>query len=281
MDRASGRIERIEVEPGVRLAVEAPVIDRGKPIVMLSNSIGADLSMWDELLARLAGSVNFVRYDTRGHGGSDVPAGPYSLERLGRDAVAILDALEIDRAVFCGLSLGGLTGMWLGANHAERLSGLVLANTAANFPPASLWQDRAASVRAGGMGSLVAATLDRWFTKSFQARSPQRMAELAAMIGATPSEGYAACCEVLAAADMKPRLGEIACPVQVICGAHDPSTPPARGEEIVAGVKGATMVTLDAAHISAIEAADAFAHELTQFLSRVEGATTLSLGGKT
>ena len=273
MVTSSSRIERIEVEPGIRLAVERPAA-LDKPIVMLSNSIGASMGMWDEVCDRLSDRMSFVRYDTRGHGKSDVPAGPYTAERLGLDGVAILDALNIRQAVFCGLSLGGLTGMWLGANRAERLSGLVLANTAANFPPASMWQDRAAAVRANGMGSLVSATLDRWFTTAFRERAPKRIEELAEMIGATPLEGYAGCCEVLAVADLKPRLSDISCPVHVICGAHDPSTPPSRGEEIVAGIKGAKMATIDAAHISSVEAPDAFARELTEFIFRAVSATT-------
>lgn len=273
MVTSSSRIERIEVEPGVHLAVERPAAS-DKPVVMLSSSIGASMGMWDEVCDRLSDRVSFVRYDTRGHGKSDAPAGPYTIERLGLDAVAILDALNIRQAVFCGLSLGGLIGIWLGANRGERLSGLVLANTAANFPPTSMWQDRAAAVRTNGMSSLVSATLDRWFTKAFRERSPERIEELAEMIGATPSEGYAGCCEVLAVADLKPRLSDISCPVQVICGAHDPSTPPSRGEEIVAGIKGAQMAVLDAAHISAVEAPDAFARELTEFIARAVSATT-------
>jgi 3-oxoadipate enol-lactonase len=274
MATAANRIERIEVESGVRLAVDVPA-SLSKPVIVLSNSIGASMGMWDEVCDRLSGQMSLVRYDTRGHGKSDAPAGPYSIERLGLDVLAILDALKIQRAVFCGLSLGGLTGLWLGANHGDRLAGLVLANTAANFPPASMWQDRAAAVRANGMSSLVPPTLDRWFTTAFRERAPERIGQIAEMIGATPSEGYAGCCDVLAVADLKPRLSDVSCPVQVICGAHDPSTPPARGAEIVAGIRGAQMVTLDAAHISAIEAPDAFAQELRSFVSRVGCAATI------
>lgn len=273
MITAASRIERIEVEPGVRLAVNVPA-SLSKPVIVLSNSIGASMGMWDEISDRLSDRVSLVRYDTRGHGQSDVPIGPYSIERLGLDVLAILDALKIQQAVFGGLSLGGLTGMWLGANRGERLAGLVLANTAGNFPPASMWRDRAAAVRTNGMNSLVPATLDRWFTKAFRERSPERIEQMAEMIGATPSEGYAGCCDVLAVADLRPRLSDISCPVQVICGAHDPSTPPARGEEIVAAIKGAQMVTLDAAHISAVEAPDAFAGELRKFMSRAVCAAT-------
>ena len=270
---AASRIERIEVEPGVHLAVNVPA-SLSKPVIVLSNSIGASMGMWDEISDRLFDQVSLVRYDTRGHGKSDVPIGPYSIERLGLDVLGILDALKIQQAVFCGLSLGGVTGMWLGANCGERLAGLVLANTAANFPPASMWRDRAAAVRTNGMSSLVPATLDRWFTKAFRERAPKRIEQMAEMIGAIPSEGYAGCCDVLAVADLRPRLSDVLCPVQVICGVHDPSTPPARGEEIVAGIKGAQMVTLDAAHISAVEAPDAFAHELTKFMSRAVSAAT-------
>ena len=273
MASLSARIERIEVEPGVRLAVDAMPAS-SKPVLMLSNSIGASMTMWDEFVERMSDSVRIIRYDTRGHGLSDVPAGPYTIERLGQDAVAILDALDIRRTIFCGLSLGGLTGMWLGAARSERLAGLILANTAANFPPATMWQERAAAVRANGMESLVGATLDRWFTKSFQTRHPDRLAELGQMIGATPAEGYAGCCEVLAVADLKPRLAEITRPVRVICGQHDPSTPPARGEEIVASIASADMVVLDAAHISAVEAPDAFSEAVNQFLSRAVSAAT-------
>jgi 3-oxoadipate enol-lactonase len=271
MPTVSGHIERIEVEPGVSLAVDiAP--PSAKPVVMLSNSIGAGLGMWDEFVERMSDQARIIRYDARGHGSSDVPAGPYTIERLGRDVLAILDTLDVQRAIFCGLSLGGLTGMWLGAAHAERLAGLVLANTAANFPPATMWQERAAAVRVSGMGPLVGATLDRWFTKPFQERSPDRVADIGKMFAATPAEGYAGCCAVLADADLKPRLRNITTPVRVICGKHDPSTPPARGEELVASLPKADMVTLDAAHISAVEAPDAFAEAVRQFMSRAVSA---------
>lgn len=267
---ATQQMTRIEVGPGVHLAVEAAG-DPNKPALLLSNSLAADMTMWDEFVARAADQFRIVRYDARGHGRSDVPVAPYTIERLGRDALEIMDALNIRRAVFCGLSLGGLTGMWLGATHGERFDGIVLANTAASFPPAKMWHDRAEQVRANGMQPLVGATMERWLTKAYQESHPDRSAALGAMVAATPAAGYAACCEVLATTDMQPHLARISCPVLVICGAHDPSTPPARGEEIVLGIKGATMVTLDAAHISAVEAAAAFAAEVKKFVSRTTG----------
>lgn len=265
---AESTIQKIDVEPGVQLAVEAAP-DNGKPVLVLSNSIGARLEMWDETVTRLSREVRIVRYDTRGHGRSSVPPAPYSAERLGRDVIGILDALRIPRAVFCGLSLGGFTGMWLGVHASDRLRGLVLANTAPSFPPPSLWHERAATVRKSGMESLVSPTLDRWFTRNFQASAAARVAEVGRMVATTPPEGYAACCEVLAATDLTPELGRISCPVRVIAGAHDPSTTPARGEEIVARIPGADMVVLDAAHISAIEAADAFAQAVREFIARL------------
>jgi 3-oxoadipate enol-lactonase len=258
----------VEVEPGVLLAVNAEE-ENGEPAVLFSHSIGAAAGMWDEVVTLLKGRIRAIRYDTRGHGRSSPPSRPLTIDRLGADMLRIIDSLGIDRAVVCGLSLGGLTALAFAINHADRLNGVVLADTAANFPPPAVWRERAAAVRAGGMEPLLEATLQRWFTPAFRARCPQRVAEVADTFVATPREGYAGCCEVLAEADLAPRLADIRCPALVVCGAHDPSTPPARGEELVAGIAGATMVTLDAAHISAIEAADGFAAALDGFLLRL------------
>jgi 3-oxoadipate enol-lactonase len=259
---------RVAVEPGVALSVEVSGV-KDKPSLVLSNSIGASRGMWDELVERLNPFARIVRYDTRGHGRSDVPIRPLTLERLGRDVLKIMDNLKIEKAAFCGISLGGLTGMWLGANASDRFTGLVLANAAPNFPPPSLWKERAASVRTSGMAPLVKPTLDRWFTKRFQETAPARVAEIEQMFRSTTTEGYAACCEVLADADMAPQIGRIACPVRVIAGEHDPSTPPSRGAEIIAAIARAEMITLDAAHISSVEAADAFAISVREFISHL------------
>jgi 3-oxoadipate enol-lactonase len=180
-----------------------------------------------------------------------------------------MDNLRIERAVFCGLSLGGLIGIWLGANAPNRFAGLVLANTALHFPPPSLWKERATSVRTGGMAPFVKPTLDRWFTRRFQETAPARVAEIEQMLRSTTAEGYAACCEVLADEDMSPQANRIACPVLVIAGEHDPSTPPSCGAEIVAAIARSDMITLDAAHISSVEAADGFAIIVREFISRL------------
>ncbi len=271
MDAASNTDLRIEVAPGMRLAVEVSGTP-GKPALIFSNSLAADISTWDEVTERLAPHAYIVRYDTRGHGRSDVPAGPYAVDRLGKDLIAVMDGLGIARATVCGVSLGGLTGMWIGAHAGDRLTGLVLANTAASFPPAQMWLDRAVGARKDGLAQLVAPTLSRWFSEQFRAANPQRVAQVGDIIGATPPEGYAACCELLGSTDLLGELGTIICPVLVIAGAHDPSTPPARGAEIAAAIAGAEMVTLDAAHLSAVEAPDAFAEAVNAFLSRVNAA---------
>lgn len=267
MDTTSDDIRRIEVAPGVRLAVKVGGTP-GKPVLVFSNSLAADMGSWDEVAERLAPHARIVRYDARGHGRSDVPGGPVTLADLGRDVLALLDALGIGKAAVCGLSLGGMTGMWLAIHAPQRVTGLALANTAASFPPPTLWRERADAARASGsVAGFVEPTLGRWFTAGFRAAAPDRVAAIGRAIAATPAAGYAAACEVLAETDLLPELGRIACPTLVIAGQHDPSSPPARGEEIVAAVPGATLVTLDAAHLSAVEAPDAFASHVIRFVS--------------
>lgn len=260
-------IERIQVAPDVTLAVDvAPPCDM--PALVFSNSIGANFHMWDEVASLLAGKVRIIRYDTRGHGLSDIGSEPITIETLGQDVIAILDRLGISRAFLCGLSLGGLTAQWLGANCPERLYGLLLANTAANFPPAQMWHDRAKAVREQGMAPLVAPTLERWFTQPFRHRKPDRVAEVSKMIAATSTEGYARCCEVLAQTDMSKTISSIQLLVRVICGAHDPSTTPARAQELVDLIPNADLITLEAAHVSSIEAPREFAQAALDFIER-------------
>lgn len=260
------KLQHIPAGDGVSLAVDAAPAN-GKPTIILSNSIGANLGMWDEFVARCSDDFRIVRYDTRGHGNSQIADEAITIETLGNDVLRIMDVLEVKRATFCGLSLGGLTAQWLGVNHAARFDGIALANTAANFPPATMWHDRAKAVRDGGMAPLVSATIERWFTKRFQEANPKRIAEVAAMISGTSAIGYARCCEVLAATDMLPSLNALALPTRIICGDKDPSTTIARGEELAKAIPDASMATLDAAHISAIEAADAFAASVKEFCS--------------
>ncbi len=269
MNIAVRDVQNIEVEAGIRLAVSVSgALD--KPAIVFSNSLAASYGMWDEVAERLAPYACLVRYDTRGHGLSDAPESGYTIETLGNDVLAVLDKLEIPRAVICGVSLGGLIGMWLGVHASNRVSGLVLANTAANFPPETMWRDRAATARSSGVASFVQPSLERWVTSGYRDKHKSRVAELAAMIAGTSPAGYAGCCEVLAATNVLPDLSRISCPVRSVAGRHDPSTPPARAEEIAAAIPQADLVTLDAAHISCVEAPDAFAESVRDFLTLIK-----------
>lgn len=256
----------LEVDTGVVLHLRM-AMDARKPVVVLSNSISADLRMWDCQMDELRKHASVVRYDQRGHGQSSTPATAFSIAELGTDVVRVLDHLGVDKAIFCGLSLGGLTGLWLGMNHPERLNGLLLVNTASSFP-AQVWVERAAQARAHGMQPLVDATLQRWFTADFSARQPAQMQAVREMILGTDPEGYAACGDALRTADIADGIGRIGCPVRVIAGRYDPATPPARSEEIVRAIPGAELVTLDAAHVAPIEAARPFGALLREFIAR-------------
>lgn len=268
MNIAVRDVQNIEVEPGVRLAVSVSgALD--KPAIVFSNSLAASSGMWDEVTERLAPHACLVRYDTRGHGRSDAPLNGYTIETLGKDVLAVLDTFEIPRAVVCGVSLGGLTAMWLGIHASDRVGGLVLANTAASFPPEAMWRDRAATARSSGVSSFVQPSLERWVTAEYRGKHDARVAKLGAMIAGTSSAGYAGCCEVLATTNVLQDLSRISCPVRVVAGQHDPSTPPARAEEIVAAIPQADLVTLDAAHISCVEAPDAFAETVRDFLTLI------------
>jgi 3-oxoadipate enol-lactonase len=257
---------KVDVDSGVTLYVSLN-LDPRKPAIVLSNSIAADLRMWDGQLQELCKHASVIRYDQRGHGQSSTPEAAFTVKELGTDVVRLLDHLKIERAIFCGLSLGGLTGMWLGIHHPERLDGLVLVNTAYSFPN-DVWVERGAQARAHGMQPLVEATLKRWFTEDFTRRKPEEIARVREMILGTNALGYAACGDALRTADIVADLGRIRCPVRVIAGRYDPATPPARSEEIVRVVPGAELVTLEAAHVSPIEAAKPFGVLLTDFVGR-------------
>jgi 3-oxoadipate enol-lactonase len=223
------------------------------PVLVLSNSIGSSLAAWEQQ-EPLAAEVRVVRYDQRGHGRSPVPPGPYTLADLGADVVALLDRLEVSRASFCGLSLGGMVGMWLAAYAPDRIDRLLLCCTSVEPGTPQAWHDRAATVRADGMGPLADAVLGRWFTPGFREREPGTAAQMRAMFEATPPEGYAGCCEAIATMDLEPALPRIAAPTLVVAGAQDPATPPPHAERIAAGIPGARVeVVDDAAHLAPVE----------------------------
>jgi 3-oxoadipate enol-lactonase len=231
----------------------------GAPALVLASSLGTSTAMWEPQLAALSEHFRVVRYDHRGHGASPVPPAPYELADLGRDVLDLLDHLEIARASLCGVSLGGMVGMWLGAHAPERVDRLVLCCTSAHLPPAEAWAERAATVRAAGTTAAVAdAVLPRWLTREGAERDPARVAWLRAMLVATPAEGYAACCGVIERLDLRDRLETIAAPTVAIAGAQDPATPQVHLEAIAGGIPDARLEVLDgAAHLANVERPEA------------------------
>ena len=249
---------------GVRIHYRIDGAD-GAPVVMLSNSLGADLTMWDPQVASLSGRYRLLRYDTRGHGQSSAPSGPYTIEQLARDALALLDAVAIPRVRFCGLSMGGMIGQWLGIHAANRLDRLVLASTAARIGTDQTWNARIDAVRNGGIESVADAVLARWFTPSFMTRAPDVVSSVRkTMIGAD-RDGYIRCCEALRDADLREDVGRIGVPALVVSATHDVSTPPADGRFLADRIHNARHIELDAAHVSNIEAADRFTAALFEF----------------
>ena len=224
------------------------------PVLLMGSSLGTSMDMWDSQLA-LAERLRIVRFDHRGHGRSPVPRGPYEIADLGRDVIELMDALEIERASYCGLSIGGMVGIWLGANAPERIERLVLVCTSAHLPPAEGWAERAAKVRAAGTVGVVAdAVVARWLTPAYAEEHPELVAELRAMLVATDPEGYASACGAIERMDLRDQLGRIAAPTLVISGSGDEATPPEHQELIAASIPGGRLETVDpAAHLAAVE----------------------------
>lgn len=242
------------------------------PALVLSSSLGTTLEMWEPQVAPLAERFRVVRYDRRGHGRSPVAAGATTIDDLGGDLVELLDELALERISFCGLSLGGVEGMWLAVNAPERVERLALCCTAASFAPRQDWVDRAATVRAGGVDAIADAVLGRWFRSSFRDTHPDVVARFREMLVSTPAEGYAACCDALADADLTSRLGEIAAPTLVLTGADDPVAPPATGDALAAAIPDAAHTVVEgAAHIANVEQPDAFTAALLRHLGGDKG----------
>jgi 3-oxoadipate enol-lactonase len=255
----------ITADDGCPLHVEVSGREAG-PTLMLSNSLGTNLNMWDDQAAEFGKHFRLIRYDRRGHGRSGVPAGPYSFARFGRDILAILDALKIQKTHWCGLSMGGMDGQWLGAHAADRIEKLVLANTNFYYADKTPWDERIRFVREKGLKALVGPNMERWFTKDFRVRAPQVIARMTEMFVSTNPDGYIACVEAIRDMDFRASNPGIANPTLVIVGKHDPATPPSAGEAIVSQIKGARLVSLDAAHISNVEQPRAFTEAVLDFL---------------
>ncbi|MDR3473046.1 MAG: 3-oxoadipate enol-lactonase [Devosia sp.] len=235
-------------------------------ILLLSNSLGTDMDMWLPQLASWKQHFRVLRYDQRGHGGSDAPPGAYSIDRLTRDAVELLDALAIEVVDFCGLSLGGMVGQAIAIREAHRVRRLVLANTTSFMGPPAGWAARIAQVASGGMASLADASIERWFTPDFARRSPGAVAQIRDMLLDTSPIGYAGCCAAIRDMDMRPTAPLIAAETLIIAGREDTATPPSHATFLVERIRNARLAELDAAHLSNVECPDPFGDLVIAFL---------------
>jgi len=240
------------------------------PVLVFSNSLGTQLSMWDAQIPEFAKVFRVLRYDTRGMGLSTRTNESNTIAGLATDVVDLLDALSIPRAHFCGLSMGGAVGIWLGVNAPERFDRFVLSNTAARIGGVDTWNARIAKVQEVGMAGLTEAILDRWFTKSFAQRAPETIARMRTMLLAASPNAYIACCEALRDIDQRETVSRMKSRTLIITGAHDAVTTPADAHFLESKISGARCVELDAAHISNIEAAAAFTAAVQHFLTAKE-----------
>jgi 3-oxoadipate enol-lactonase len=241
------------------------------PVLVMANSLGTTLHMWDEQAPALSAHFRLLRYDHRGHGGSPVPPGPYKIDDLGRDVLALLDRLELERVFFCGLSIGGMAGMWLASEAPERVGRLVLCCTSARVAP-DVYDSRARTVREHGVGAVADAVLERWFTPAFREDHPDVVEWAGRMLRGTPAEGYAGCCEAIRDMDLRGRLGEILVPTLVIAGADDPATPPEHAGLIRASIPGARLEVIpQAAHLANVERPEALATAILDHLASGAG----------
>lgn len=241
--------------------------DASKPALVFSNSLGTKYSMWQPQIEHFQQDYYVICYDTRGHGGSEAPQGPYSLEQLGQDVVNLLDHLNIAKAAFCGISMGGLTGQWLAIHKPERFSQVIVCNTAAKIGQEQAWQDRAVLVREQGLAPIAATAASRWFTDPFIQSNPAVVAELSNDLGAGSPEGYANCCEALAKADVRDQLNSITVPVLIVAGQQDPVTTIADGQFMQQRIANSQLFEINASHISNIEQPEAFNQAVQTFLA--------------
>jgi 3-oxoadipate enol-lactonase len=248
----------------IHYALEGP---SDKPGLVLSNSLGTDFTMWEAQIPTFTKSLHVLRYDTRGHGKSSVTPGPYSIEQLAKDVLALADVMKLGRFHFCGLSMGGAIGMWLAANAPQRINKLILSSTAAKFGTLEMWNARIDAVRKQGMKPIGAAAIERWFSSAFRAKNPSAIAPIQKMLETTDPEGYLSNCAAVRDFDFRNQLGGIRAPALVISGAHDPATTPADGHFLAEHIPGARYVELNGAHLCNIEDAHSFTQTVSSFLA--------------
>jgi 3-oxoadipate enol-lactonase len=255
---------------GCPLNVEVAGPERA-PVLMLCNSLGTDLHMWDDQVEPFTKHFQLVRYDRRGHGQSGVTKGPYTMEMLGRDALAIMDGLGLKKVSWCGLSMGGMVGQWLGANAPERIERLVLSNTSCYYPVKDPWNDRIKFVSEKGLAAIVGPNMERWFTKDFRDREKAVITRMTEMFLKTPLDGYIGCCAAVRDMDHRDILAKIKAPTLIIAGRDDMATPVESAIYIQTRIPGAALTLLEAAHISNVEQPAAFSSEVLGFLAQRRG----------
>lgn len=241
--------------------------DPNAPPLLFSNSLGTTFELWDPQMDPFSHAFRVIRYDTRGHGLSDAPPGEYTIGQLGADAVAVLDAAGVSRASVCGLSLGGLTAMWLGIHVPERIEALALASTGAKIATSAIWQERIDQVTAMGLESIAEGGKGRWFTEGFRAAHPGVVDRHVRMLVSGPAAGYASCCAVLRDTDLRDEIAAIVAPALVIGAVEDPVTPPANAELMTSRIPHARLAMLEGSHIANVEQAEAFNGHLLRFLN--------------
>jgi 3-oxoadipate enol-lactonase len=254
---------------GCRLNAMGTGREKGRALV-LSNSLGTDVTLWDRQMAAFSAVRDVWRYDTRGHGGSDAPVGEYSIARLGQDLLAVMDHAGLARADLCGISIGGMTALWVAIHAPDRVRRLVLANTGAKIGNLDLWRERIRVASSEGVGGLADATMQRWFTAGFRQRDPGTVAHFHSTMAGTRAAGYVGCCAALRDADLRDAASQVRTPALVITGAQDPATTPADGEWLRQAIPGARLVQLESAHLSNVECAGAFTPAVLDFLTMQE-----------
>ncbi|UUX51636.1 3-oxoadipate enol-lactonase [Nisaea acidiphila] len=253
---------------GIKLHYRIDGPERGRQL-LLSNSLASNLEMWDPQIGDLTSAgYRVIRYDSRGHGGSDAPEGPYSIEMLAEDAVALLDGLGLAKADFCGLSKGGMVGQMLGVRHADRVGKLILADTGAYMPTKEMWDGRIKTVEKGGMEAVADATIERWFTPASRLNRPGDIEKIHAMILGTPPQGFIGCSRAIQAMDQRGTIGGITAPTLVIVGAEDPATTPDHAKEIHGLIGGSQYLEIpEAAHFANFEQPQLFTKAMLGFLN--------------
>ncbi len=242
----------------------------GKPAILFSNSLGTDLRIWDGVAARLAEQFRVIRYDKRGHGLTEAVPPPYSAGDLAADVVALLDALELEQAVICGVSVGGIVAQALALEHPERVRALILLDTGARIGTAESWQQRIDAVKAAGVASLVPVTMERWFSAGFRTHRAADVIGYSLMLRQTSADGYVGTCAALRDADFRAVLSSVFKPTLVLCGAEDIATVPELGRELASLIPGAQFALIEkAGHLACVEQPDAVAERITRFLQEV------------